>query len=58
MDAERAKQIITAEETIPVMLEGEPVWLERVDHGLVQVHLESNPNEKRTVDPQSLQELQ
>lgn len=60
MDLERASQIIAAEEKIPVMLDGEPVWLEQVDtdQGQVHVHFEQSPNEKLTVDPQSLQELQ
>jgi H-type small acid-soluble spore protein len=60
MELERAKQILQAEETIPVVLNGEPVWIESVDANKqeVQVHLQQNPRERRTVSPGQLQELQ
>jgi|HigsolmetaAR204D_1030405.scaffolds.fasta_scaffold00043_68 H-type small acid-soluble spore protein len=60
MELERAKQILLAEETIPVVLNGEPVWIESVDVNKeeVQVHLQQNPSERRTVTPGQLQELQ
>lgn len=59
MDLERAEQILRAEETIPVTLNGEPVWIERVDvnNEQVQVHKQANPDERMTVSPQQLQEL-
>lgn len=60
VDLERAEQILRAEETIPVTLNGEQVWIERVDvnNEQVQVHKQSDPNERMTVSPQQLQELQ
>jgi len=59
MELERAKQILLAEKTIPVVLNGEPVWIESVDVNKeeVQVHLQQNPNERKTVSPGQLQEL-
>lgn len=59
MDIERAQEIFDAEETIPVMLNGESVWIERVDPNKdqVQVHLQNDPNERKTVSPDQLQEV-
>lgn len=59
MDMKRAQEILQAEETIPVMLNGEPVWIEGVDtlSEQVQVHMEKNPDERKTVSPEQLQEL-
>lgn len=59
MDIERAQEIFEASETIPVMLNGESVWIERVDPNKdqVQVHLQSQPNERKTVSPDQLQEV-
>jgi H-type small acid-soluble spore protein len=60
MELERAKQILQSEETIPVVLNGEPVWIENVDvnSAQVQVHLQQNPKERKSVSPDQLQELQ
>ncbi|GGG21466.1 H-type small acid-soluble spore protein [Paenibacillus abyssi] len=58
MDAMRAQQIVQSEDTIPVHLEGQSVWIEKVDttNGMAAVHLEDNPNHKQTVPVDRLQE--
>ncbi|GFR37081.1 hypothetical protein PRECH8_03770 [Insulibacter thermoxylanivorax] len=60
MDLERAQEILHAEETIPVTLNGERVWIESVDPSRkeVQVHLERDPNVRKSVSPQQLTEIQ
>jgi len=54
----RAQEIFRAEETIPVTLNGEQVWIEQIDtsNEQVQVHMRTNPNDRKTVSPEQLQE--
>jgi|HigsolmetaAR204D_1030405.scaffolds.fasta_scaffold00031_19 H-type small acid-soluble spore protein len=59
MDIKRAQEILQAEKTIPVMWNGEPVWIDRVDmsSGQVHVHKQNDPDERKMVSPDELQEL-
>lgn len=59
MDVTRAQQIIESEQRINVQYEGSSVWIEGVDaqSQTAQVHMESNPSDKKTVDVQQLREV-
>ncbi|QAY68156.1 H-type small acid-soluble spore protein [Paenibacillus protaetiae] len=58
MNVERAKQIYNAKETISVKLDGDPVWIEKVDadNGVATVQVGNNPVNTRTVSVFQLQE--
>ncbi|WP_274649101.1 H-type small acid-soluble spore protein [Paenibacillus humicola] len=58
MDTKRALEIYNAEETIPVHLDGRPVWIEKVDEtsGTAAVKIESNPERTQNVPVDQLQE--
>ena len=51
MDVKRAKEIFRSEETIPVFLDGEPVWIENVDetNGMATVQVGNRPANMKTV---------
>ncbi|WP_438444693.1 H-type small acid-soluble spore protein [Gorillibacterium sp. sgz5001074] len=59
MDVTRAKEIIGLDQTIDVKLDGVPVWIDSVDtgSGSATVHVKNNPNSKKTVSVQELQEI-
>ncbi|WP_134704286.1 H-type small acid-soluble spore protein [Ammoniphilus sp. YIM 78166] len=59
MDLNRAQQIIEAEETIDVQVEGMSVWIEGIDaqSKTARVHPEGEPENKRTVAIADLQEM-
>jgi small acid-soluble spore protein H (minor) len=58
MDAKRAKAIYESKDTIAVMLEGEPVWIENVDeaNGMATVQVGSRPGNTQTVRVDRLEE--
>lgn len=58
MDARRALDIYQAKDTIPVTLEGEPVWIEKVDvdNGVATVQVGSRPTNTQTVNVERLKE--
>ncbi|MBP1932914.1 H-type small acid-soluble spore protein [Ammoniphilus resinae] len=59
MDVTRAQQIIDSEQRIDVQYEGASVWIDRVDaqNQTAQVHMESDPSDKITVEVQQLREV-
>ncbi|WP_379132403.1 H-type small acid-soluble spore protein [Paenibacillus sp. sgz500958] len=58
MDVKRAKSIFESKETIPVHLDGEPVWIEHVDadNGMATVQVGSRPANTHTVGVERLEE--
>ncbi|CAM3640778.1 H-type small acid-soluble spore protein [Cohnella lubricantis] len=58
MNAERAQQIYESSDTIAVQLDGDPVWIEKVDaaNGVATVKVGSNPLNTQTVAVERLQE--
>ncbi|MEC0175289.1 H-type small acid-soluble spore protein [Paenibacillus favisporus] len=58
MDARRALDIYQAKDTIPVNLEGVPVWIEKVDvdNGVATVQVGTRPTDTQTVNVERLQE--
>lgn len=58
MEAQRALDIYQAKETIPVNLEGVPVWIEKVDvdNGVATVQVGTRPTDTQTVNVERLQE--
>ena len=58
MNTERAMEIYNAKETIPVHMDGKPVWIEKVDEtsGTATVQIESNPQHTHNVPIDKLQE--
>lgn len=58
MNVERAKEIYQSKDTISVKLDGDPVWIEKVDseNGVVTVQVSSNPLNTRTVSVNQLVE--
>jgi small acid-soluble spore protein H (minor) len=58
MDAQRALDIYQAKDTIPVNLEGVPVWIEKVDvdNGVATVQVGTRPTDTQTVNVERLQE--
>lgn len=58
MNAERAQQIFQSPDTIAVQLEGEPVWIEKVDtaNGMATVKVGTNPLNTQTVSVDRLEE--
>lgn len=58
MDMTRAKQIFESKDTIGVKLDGDPVWIEKVDeaNGVATVTVGNNPVNTRTVSVTQLQE--
>lgn len=58
MDAQRALDIYQAKDTIPVNLEGVPVWIEKVDvdNGVATVQVGTRPTDTQTVNVARLQE--
>lgn len=58
MDAKRALDIYQAKDTIPVNLEGVPVWIEKVDvdNGVATVQVGTRPTDTQTVNVERLQE--
>ncbi len=59
MDLNRAQQIIEAEEKIDVQVDGMSVWIEGIDaqSKTARVHPEGEPEDKRTVAIEDLQEM-
>lgn len=51
MNAQRAKQIFESKDTIAVQLEGQPVWIEKVDeaNGVATVQVGQKPTNVQTV---------
>lgn len=51
MNVERAKQIYESKDTIAVQLEGQPVWIEKVDeaNGVATVQVGRKPTNVQTV---------
>lgn len=58
MNAERAQQIYESTDTIAVQLDGEPVWIEKVDaaNGVATVQVGTKPTNVQTVAVERLQE--
>lgn len=58
MDVKRAMDIYTSKEMIPVHLDGESVWIERVDkeNGMATVQVGSRPTNTHTVGVDRLEE--
>ncbi|MDF2836731.1 MAG: small, acid-soluble spore protein family [Paenibacillus sp.] len=58
MDLNRAKQIYESKDTIGVNLEGDSVWIEKVDEasGTATVTVGNNPVNTKTVSVDRLQE--
>ncbi|CAH1215999.1 Small, acid-soluble spore protein H [Paenibacillus auburnensis] len=58
MDVKRAKDIYASKEMISVHLDGEPVWIERVDeaNGMATVQVGSRPTNTHTVGVERLEE--
>lgn len=58
MNAARAKEILQAEETYPVHLNGEPIWIEHVDeqNGTARVQFSANPDNAEVVPVEQLVE--
>ncbi|MBB3129695.1 small acid-soluble spore protein H (minor) [Paenibacillus rhizosphaerae] len=58
MDAQRALDIYQAKDTIPVNLEGVPVWIEKVDvdNGVATVQVGTRPTDTQTVNVERLKE--
>jgi small acid-soluble spore protein H (minor) len=58
MDTARAKQIFESEQTFPVQLDGDSVWIENVDeaNGMATVMVKNNPVDTKTVSCDRLQE--
>jgi small acid-soluble spore protein H (minor) len=58
MDVKRAKDIYASKDTVPVHLDGEPVWIEHVDadNGMATVQVGSRPDNTRTVGVDRLEE--
>ncbi|MFC4100838.1 H-type small acid-soluble spore protein [Paenibacillus xanthanilyticus] len=56
MNTERAKQILAAKETIPVLFEGKPIWIEKVDEtfGTATIEIEASPRQVETVSVEKL----
>jgi len=59
MDLNRAQQIIEAEDKIDVQVDGMSVWIEGIDaqSKTARVHPEGEPEDKRTVAIEDLQEM-
>lgn len=60
MDVDRAQEIIQSKQKIDVQVDGTSVWIEGVDarSGTARVYAEGNPQDKRTVAVDELQEIQ
>lgn len=58
MNAQRAQQIYDSSEMIAVQLEGQPVWIEKVDqaNGMATVQVGSDPLNTQTVSVERLKE--
>jgi H-type small acid-soluble spore protein len=57
MDINRARQILTSDETITVLLDGAPVWIESVNkNGLARVNSLDGKGEFRNVPVMQLNE--
>jgi len=58
METERAEEIFNSKEEIGVHLNGQSVWIESVDtaNHTVQVKMEGNPQDRKTVPSNLLQE--
>jgi small acid-soluble spore protein H (minor) len=59
MEVNRAQQILSTDDKIPVQLNGTPVWIDSVDakEQTATVHNENNPADTRTVKLRELQEV-
>lgn len=59
MDASRAKQIMEADEYCVVQLEGDSVWIEKVDEasGMVTVSMGNHSTQTKTVSVNQLVEV-
>lgn len=58
MNADRAQQIFESQDMIAVQLEGEPVWIEKVDlaNGMATVQVGTKPTNVQTVAVERLKE--
>ncbi|ARK32227.1 H-type small acid-soluble spore protein [Halalkalibacter krulwichiae] len=58
MEAKRAQEISSSQTTIPVMCNGQQVYIEHVDQdkGLATVHPMNDPSQKQSVSVDSLTE--
>ncbi|MFD1956271.1 H-type small acid-soluble spore protein [Paenibacillus thailandensis] len=58
MDIQRANEIYNSKQIISVKLDGDPVWIEKVDmdNGMATVQLGSNPLNTKTVSVNQLVE--
>lgn len=59
MELNRAQEIIQSKQKIDVQIDGTSVWIEEVDtrSGTARVYTEGNPQDKRTVAVDELQEM-
>lgn len=59
MDVSRAKEILQSDDRIRVEFEGVPVWIDSVDEQskTARVHTKDNPNDKKTVAVDELNEV-
>lgn len=59
MNISRAQEILNAEKTIDVKLDGVPVWIDKVDSSTdsVIVHVVNQPSNQKTVSVQELREV-
>lgn len=60
MNTQRAKQIYESKDTIAVQLDGQPVWIERVDeaNGMATVQVGQKPTNVQTVAVDRLAETE
>ncbi|RXT13517.1 H-type small acid-soluble spore protein [Ammoniphilus sp. CFH 90114] len=60
MDLNRAQEIVEAKEKIDVQVDGTSVWIEGIDaqSRTARVHTEGEPQDKRTVSIEDLEEIQ
>jgi small acid-soluble spore protein H (minor) len=59
MDVQRAREILSVDDTIHVELSGVPVWIDSVDskEKTAKIHVQDNPSDARTVAVQELKEV-
>jgi len=59
MDVGRAKQIVDSPETIEVLYQGVPVWIQNVNEGneTARVYTRENPDDEKVVSVNELREV-
>lgn len=59
MDVSRAQEILNADRTVDVKLDGVSVWIDSVDasSATATVHVKNNPSNQKTVSVDRLQEV-